>query len=158
MTEREKEGARTEEPVMWGDTKIVVVMYAQAHGGHFQIRTGACHRLALRRLSRIDGVHWTAEITGPAAVDAADGEPTTICGDAATAQAAVDRLREKLQALKTWMEDAYSGTGIMTHMHCPLGCEHPQPFEGDGKWWCARCWVIDSIHTEMVPCTAEVCG
>jgi hypothetical protein len=38
------------------------------------------------------------------------------------------------------------------HMHCPLGCYHPQPFERDGKWYCGCCFFncSDGMLTPMV--------
>lgn len=48
---------------------------------------------------------------------------------------------------------------ITDHYHCPFGDEHPQPIRADdGKLYCGRCWFIDGIVTEMVPCTPETCG
>lgn len=56
----------------------------------------------------------------------------------------------------------------MSHSHCPLGCDHPQPITADenpklppgaipGREYCGRCWVQDSLLSEMVPCTMETC-
>jgi hypothetical protein len=44
-------------------------------------------------------------------------------------------------------------------MHCPLDCEHPQPFEQDGVLYCGRCYFKppQSILTAMVPCTPDIC-
>jgi hypothetical protein len=44
------------------------------------------------------------------------------------------------------------------HGHCPLGCEHPQPFATDGRLVCGRCAIVDGVFTDMIPCTPEVCG
>jgi hypothetical protein len=55
------------------------------------------------------------------------------------------------------------------HYHCPLGCEHPQPFvlrrpRSGGKsqhrvvLLCGRCWFVDGVATVVVPCTPEICG
>lgn len=38
------------------------------------------------------------------------------------------------------------------HRHCPLGCEHPQPFKVDDKEFCGRCWFVDGVLTETVAC------
>jgi hypothetical protein len=59
---------------------------------------------------------------------------------------------------------------MTAHLHCPYGCEHPQPFtlaevQEDpqfqvyaGKTYCGRCYHIDGgLMTEMVPCTPETC-
>jgi hypothetical protein len=43
------------------------------------------------------------------------------------------------------------------HGHCPKECEHPQPFERDGKKWCGACFFEHETMTEMVPCTPEQC-
>lgn len=43
------------------------------------------------------------------------------------------------------------------HAHCPYDCEHPQPFFWEGKLVCGRCWFVDCMVTEMVPCVPEVC-
>jgi hypothetical protein len=50
----------------------------------------------------------------------------------------------------------------VNHAHCPRGCEHPQPFilnEGDGPspLLCGRCWFVDGVRSEMVPCYPSVC-
>lgn len=43
------------------------------------------------------------------------------------------------------------------HYHCPLGCEHPQPFLSlDGQLLCGRC-ATEGRLTEVVPCTPETC-
>ncbi len=47
---------------------------------------------------------------------------------------------------------------IPPHGHCPLGCEHPQPFDALGSEYCGRCWHVDGVMTEMEPCTPERCG
>jgi len=52
----------------------------------------------------------------------------------------------------------------MSHSHCPLGCNHPQPVTADenlqlragailGHEYCSRCWVRYGLLSEMVPCT-----
>lgn len=46
----------------------------------------------------------------------------------------------------------------VSHAHCPLECEHPQPFTSDGKLYCGKCWFDSWTLTEMVPCTPEVCN
>lgn len=57
----------------------------------------------------------------------------------------------------------------MTHSHCPLGCDRPQPITADenpklppgaipGHQYCGRCWVQDGHLSEMVPCTTELCA
>lgn len=53
--------------------------------------------------------------------------------------------------------DLWCKTFGCTHGHCPLGCEHPQPFavvlngETATRLVCGRCWVVDSLLSEMVP-------
>lgn len=48
---------------------------------------------------------------------------------------------------------------LSAHCHCPLECEHPQPFTAaDGRRLCGRCWHVDGVETETVPCTPAVCG
>ncbi len=57
-------------------------------------------------------------------------------------------------------EDGYSLWCLergVSHAHCPLLCEHPQPFDADGVLWCGRCWFLCGTRTEMVACTPEVC-
>lgn len=54
-------------------------------------------------------------------------------------------------------------TGERDHCHCPLGCEHPQPFWINcpltgPREVCGRCWVKNGDLTNVVPCTPEVCG
>lgn len=45
-----------------------------------------------------------------------------------------------------------------THGHCPLDCEHPQPFRHpDGRFLCGRCWLVENIEAEMVACGPENC-
>lgn len=44
------------------------------------------------------------------------------------------------------------------HSHCPCDCEHPQPFEQDGVWYCGRCWVKFGALCLMIPCTPETCN
>ncbi len=45
-----------------------------------------------------------------------------------------------------------------THAHCPLECEKPQPMLRDGKMLCMKCWVLDGIESEVIPCTPSLCG
>jgi len=45
-----------------------------------------------------------------------------------------------------------------SHGHCPLDCEHPQPFVHEGRLYCGRCWVLCKVLTEMVPCGPNNCG
>lgn len=42
------------------------------------------------------------------------------------------------------------------HVHCPLGCEHPQPLEHEGTLYCAMCLMHD-VQTECLPCTPQIC-
>ncbi len=45
------------------------------------------------------------------------------------------------------------------HMHCPHGCEHPQPFQlDDGRFVCGWHAIIAHELVVMIPCTPEVCG
>lgn len=50
------------------------------------------------------------------------------------------------------------------HAHCPLDCEHPQPFqalddsEKRMRWWCGRCAAKFGLLTEMVPCAPPYCA
>ena len=44
-----------------------------------------------------------------------------------------------------------------SHGHCPLGCEHPQPFGSDGRLFCGKCWHDTGTLTEMVPCNEGIC-
>lgn len=44
-----------------------------------------------------------------------------------------------------------------SHAHCPLDCEHPQPFLDGDILLCGRCWFIEGRQTEMVACTPDVC-
>jgi hypothetical protein len=49
------------------------------------------------------------------------------------------------------------------HAHCPYGDEHPQPLlvvmrgETVERLICGRCWFVDRLITDMVPCTPAVC-
>lgn len=44
------------------------------------------------------------------------------------------------------------------HAHCPMECEHPQPFvDAVGRLLCGRCVHIEDRETEMIPCTPETC-
>jgi len=48
------------------------------------------------------------------------------------------------------------------HYHCPLQCEHPQPFvivdsDQQHRLVCGRCWVVDQLVTDMIPCTEDIC-
>ena len=43
------------------------------------------------------------------------------------------------------------------HMHCPLRCEHPQPFMRGDQAFCGRCWFVNRVMTEMVPCAPPYC-
>jgi hypothetical protein len=48
---------------------------------------------------------------------------------------------------------------LVTHAHCPEGCEHPQPFvDVAGLLWCGRCWFMYGCLSLMVGCTPETCG
>lgn len=45
------------------------------------------------------------------------------------------------------------------HVHCPFGCEHPQErLTTDGRMLCWRCWVVDGVVTEVLPCVPGVCN
>lgn len=47
----------------------------------------------------------------------------------------------------------------VSHAHCPLDCDHPQPFPTmDGRLLCGSCWHVHDIVTEMLPCTPGVCA
>jgi hypothetical protein len=55
------------------------------------------------------------------------------------------------------MEIKYPHNGI-GHYHCPEGCEKPQPFIAewlDNKVICGRCWCLDDVATECIPCIDE---
>jgi len=43
------------------------------------------------------------------------------------------------------------------HAHCPYGCDHPQPFEHEGKLYCGKHWFDDLELVEMVPCDETIC-
>jgi hypothetical protein len=48
----------------------------------------------------------------------------------------------------------------VTHAHCPMGCEHPQPFVAwtdTSKLLCGRCYFKFGMLTEMEPCVPEFC-
>lgn len=45
-----------------------------------------------------------------------------------------------------------------SHAHCPHDCESPQPFVDGERLLCGRCWHLEGIETEMVPCTPEMCA
>ena len=44
-----------------------------------------------------------------------------------------------------------------SHGHCPLDCEHPQPFAIGDYLYCGRCWFVDGVLTEFEPCGPENC-
>jgi hypothetical protein len=44
------------------------------------------------------------------------------------------------------------------HYHCPLGCEHPQPFIVGELLLCGRCYFKHDDLTPMAPCTPALCG
>lgn len=53
--------------------------------------------------------------------------------------------------------DAWCEENGTHHGHCPLGCEHPQPFVHQGRLICGRCFFKHGDITEMVPCTPDTC-
>ncbi len=55
-------------------------------------------------------------------------------------------------------QDWYTKNGC-DHAHCPLECEHPQPFYDDRlkELLCGRCWFVHGLCTIMVPCNQETC-
>lgn len=54
-------------------------------------------------------------------------------------------------------DDWYARNGC-THGHCPRLHEKPQPVQTvDGRLICSRCAVEDSVETDMIPCTSDVC-
>ena len=55
------------------------------------------------------------------------------------------------------MDQLREDEGLIPHSHCPCGCEHPQPFQHDGKMYCGRCWVKAQVLCEMVPCAPPLC-
>lgn len=47
---------------------------------------------------------------------------------------------------------------LFEHYHCPLDCEHPQPFKGDdGRVYCGRCRFVHERLTECILCTPATC-
>lgn len=44
------------------------------------------------------------------------------------------------------------------HVHCPLGCEHPEESMINGRMLCMRCLVLCGIETEVEPCTPKICN
>ena len=44
------------------------------------------------------------------------------------------------------------------HLHCPEGCEHPQPFEAGQLILCGLCFHVRDLVTPMVDCGPEICG
>lgn len=48
----------------------------------------------------------------------------------------------------------------VSHAHCPLGCEHPQPFipfADTSRLLCGGCYFVDNRITDMAPCLPETC-
>jgi hypothetical protein len=45
----------------------------------------------------------------------------------------------------------------VTHGHCPLDCEHPQPLLYRDKLVCGRCLILCRTVSEIVPCGPENC-
>ena len=45
----------------------------------------------------------------------------------------------------------------VSHAHCKMECEHPQPFVLEGELFCGRCFHLDDRISAMIPCTPEVC-
>lgn len=56
---------------------------------------------------------------------------------------------------KRLMENEWLAKHGVSHAHCPLGCEHPQPFFFQGEYICGRCAFIDNIKTPMDPCKCD---
>jgi len=47
---------------------------------------------------------------------------------------------------------------MVNHFHCPNECEHPQPFELEGKRYCGRCYFVDGNGlVEVIFCTPVTC-
>lgn len=44
-----------------------------------------------------------------------------------------------------------------THAHCPMDCEHPQPFMDGVDLICCRCCVYEDRRSVMVPCGPAMC-
>jgi len=44
------------------------------------------------------------------------------------------------------------GTLERNHYHCPISCEHPQPFITGELLLCGRCYFVDDQITPMVEC------
>jgi sugar phosphate isomerase/epimerase len=75
------------------------------------------------------------------------------------------RLRRSLRRLAKAMAAAEAADAAVPHMHCPRGCEHPQPFYDPAGFGpptfeliCGRCWFCEGRRTVMVACTPETCG
>ncbi len=49
-------------------------------------------------------------------------------------------------------EEEWYAANSCTHAHCPWACDHPQPFISGGKLFCGRCWFVEGVAVEMVPC------
>lgn len=46
----------------------------------------------------------------------------------------------------------------VSHAHCPLWCDHPQPFTTvTGDLLCGSCWHVYGRITIMDPCYPETC-
>lgn len=63
-----------------------------------------------------------------------------------------EEFAKKIEAKQKWYKDHYCD-----HAHCPLDCEHPQPFLDGSRLLCGRCFVIFGIESEMLPCTPDIC-
>jgi len=47
----------------------------------------------------------------------------------------------------------------VSHAHCPLGCDHPQPFlDSEGNLVCGCCHFEHKVTTLMDLCTPENCN
>jgi hypothetical protein len=43
------------------------------------------------------------------------------------------------------------------HVHCPEGCEKPQPITIEGIVYCGRCLIKFGDLVKAVPCTDDIC-
>jgi hypothetical protein len=111
--------------------------------------------------TRNQGVFWAACRAGETGLRDAEG---------ALVRAAMTAGLDAIEATRTVRSGLARGRGManavdltdlvispITHVHCPRGCEHPQPFFRGGKRLCGRCWFIDGVVTEVVPCAPPYC-
>jgi hypothetical protein len=64
----------------------------------------------------------------------------------------MEQLKDNAKEVAAWRK-----ANNCDHVHCPLGCEHPQERLLDGVMVCGRCLFVHEMITLVEPCVPSIC-